>query len=256
MSNEQSVVPKAKKPITMIAICGVIVVLLVVALWYWKSPEKEAAEQTPPPEPAPAVPLETKPVIDYGKVQEDQELKELMDKRKEEYGVGEAVDMIAKADETLKVGESTVPMESIMDKIQLSIGDIVEKDLGPALSVKDNVGFGIYVVQPGDNIWNVHFDFLKDYFARRDVTLSPRSDEPDRAGFSSGVGKLLKFSENVVHVYNLSEQRLDSDLSLIHPLTKIVIYHMDRIYELLDEIDYGNVDSIEFDGEMLWIPTE
>ncbi len=70
------------------------------------------------------------------------------------------------------------------------------------------------------------------------------------------MGKLLKFSENVVHIYNLKKQELDSDLNLIHPLSKLVIYNMDRIFALLDQIDYDNVDHIEFDGEMLWIPSE
>ncbi len=244
----------SNRVIVIIVVCVVIVGLSVLGLWYWKS--RGTTTVTKKPSTKVAVPIETQPVIDYNKLEKDRELKDLMDKRKEEYGVGEGIDSIVKSDESLKIGDSTVSMQKIMDKIQLKIGDIVEKNIAKEAITEDKKEFGIYVVQPGDNIWNVHFEFLKDYFARKEVTLSPRSDEPNSRGYSSGVGKLLKFSENVVYIYNLKKQDLDSDLNLIHPLSKLVIYNMAWIFALLDQIDYDNVDHIEFDGEMLWIPSE
>jgi hypothetical protein len=116
--------------------------------------------------------------------------------------------------------------------------------------------YGIYVVRPGDNIWNIHFLFLKDYFARKGITLSPQSDEPDRRGYSSGVGKILKFSETMVYIYNIRQHKLDVDLNLIHPRSKIVVFNMAEALSLLDQIDYRNVKQIKFDGETLWIPAE
>jgi len=244
----------SNRVIAIIAICVIIVVLSAIGFWYWKSPGTTEVAKIPAAKVT--IPVKTQPVIDYSKITKDRELRDLMEKRKEEYGVGEGIDIIAKSDESLKIGGSIVPMQRIIDKIQLKIGDIIENDIGKEAGTEDKREFGIYVVQPGDNMWNVHFKFLRDYFTRKNVTLSPRSDEPNFRGYSSGVGKLLKFSENIVHIYNLKKQELDSDLNLIHPLSKLVIYNMDRIFALLDQIDYDNVDHIEFDGEMLWIPSE
>jgi len=102
----------------------------------------------------------------------------------------------------------------------------------------------------------LHFQILRDYFARRDLPVSFNADEPISNGSSTGIGKLLKFSENLVYIYNLRERRLATDLNLIQPLEKIVIYNMARVFELLDQIDFGNIDHIQFDGEVIWIPTE
>jgi hypothetical protein len=85
------------------------------------------------------------------------------------------------------------------------------------------------------------------------VTLSPLADEPDIKGFSSGIGKILKFSEKTVSIYNIKERKIAVDLNLIYPLSKVVVYNMDRIFALLDRIDYNNANRIQFDGETLWI---
>jgi hypothetical protein len=116
--------------------------------------------------------------------------------------------------------------------------------------------YGIYVVRPGDNIWDIHFHFLRSYFSERGVTLSPQADEPLPTGASSGVGKLLKFSENMVYIYNLRERKIDADLDAIQPLSKIVVFKLDTVFNLLGTIDYEEVDRIEFDGETLWVPAK
>jgi hypothetical protein len=94
---------------------------------------------------------------------------------------------------------------------------------------------------------------MKDYFAHKGATLSPFADEPVDGRRSSGVAKLLKFSENTVNIYNLKEHKLDTDLNLIFPLTKLVVYNMDQIFALLDLIEYEHVNNIQFDGETLWV---
>ena len=116
--------------------------------------------------------------------------------------------------------------------------------------------YGIHIVRPGDNIWNIHFQFLRNYFARKGIDLAPTADEPLAKGMSSGVGKILKFSENMVHIYNLRQRRLEMNLDTIHPLSKIVIFNLARVFAMLKQIDYGNVHRIEFDGETLWIPSD
>jgi len=243
------------RKIITIAICAFVVAAIAFALWQYMG--KTTGEPYASRDQV-SKPIEPEQVIDYGKMEEDSDLKDLMEKRKEDFGVGEGIDIIAKSDESLKIGGSTVPMSEIMEKIQLKIGDIVERDIAPgqADSAEPIKDFGIYVVQPDDNIWNVHYRFLRDYFERRGVALAPRSDEPDTRGLSSGVGKLLKFSENIVHIYSVERRALDIDLDMIHPLTKLVIYNMDRIFALLDQIDYNKVDRIQFDGETLWLPAD
>jgi hypothetical protein len=81
------------------------------------------------------------------------------------------------------------------------------------------------------------------------------ADEPLGGGRSSGIGKLLKFSENIVYIYNIRKRKLAEDLHAIIPLTKIVIYNMERIFSLLDQIDYEHLNRIQFDGVTVWIPS-
>ena len=231
-----------------------IILITGAGLWFWIM---KGSKLTPQNEPEKVhKPPNTKSVIDYNDIEKDQDLMALMQQRKAKYGVEKGVDIIAKSDESFKIGDSTVSMQEILDKIRIKSGDIVEKDLNSKKkgAMKNSETFGIYIVQPGDNIWNIHFNFLKDYFAHKGISLSPLADEPEKGGQSSGVGKLLKFSERTVNIYNIKERKIDVDLNLIYPLSKVVIYNMDQIFELLDLIDYEHVNRIQFDGETLWIP--
>jgi len=55
---------------------------------------------------------EPEKVIDYGKLKDegDEELNALMKERKEPYGIDKGIDMVVKPDESIKVGNETVPM--------------------------------------------------------------------------------------------------------------------------------------------------
>lgn len=247
---------------------GVFIAAVIAAaltLWDRKQAEIPPAPSTTVTGAVPA-PLPEKPVIAYDTGDIGEGSGELTEKRKAEFMLDKGVDLIVRADETLKIGDTTVPMQEILDRIRLQRGDIVEKNVPGAadpaqprdrpLSAQQADAYGIYVVQPGDNIWNVHFRFLRDYFHQRGLRLSPAADEPNRNGSSSGVGKILKFSESMVHIYNLREKKLDTDLDLIHPLTKIVIFDMAQVFSLLDQIDYEHVNHIQFDGKTLWLPAK
>jgi hypothetical protein len=241
-------------------IAGIVVLVVLVAalvVVMMRKPEATAPAPAPAPEKAEQAepvrrPVQEQPVIEAGS--EDQAAKDMMAERKAEYGMDEGVDIIARSDETVKIGDRTISMQEIADKIRIESGKFVEKDLAGGGSGDGVQIFGIYIVQPGDNIWNIHFRFLKDYFDDRGVRLSPLADEPDVRGFSSGVGKLLKFSENLVYIYNIEEKQFAPDLNLIYPNSKIVIYNMERVYALLDSIDTSQIDEIQFDGKNLWIP--
>jgi hypothetical protein len=196
--------------------------------------------------------------IDYGKIKEnsDKALADLMEERKQSYGVEQSIDMIVKSDESIKVGNETVPMKKILDQVRLEQGEILEKDMKKGSEKQKTEDYGIYVVQENDNIWDIHFKLLKDYYAQKGIHISPLADEPDSRGLSSGVGKILKFSEHMVYIFNLKEHKLETDLNQIYPLTKIVAYNMTFIFALLDRVNYDDVDRIEFDGETLWLPAE
>jgi hypothetical protein len=82
------------------------------------------------------------------------------------------------------------------------------------------------------------------------------ADEPVDQGMSSGVGKILKFSEAMVIIYNLVDKKVDSNINLLEPLSKIIIYNMDEVFSLLFEFNYDNIDRIQFDGTTIWIPAK
>lgn len=114
--------------------------------------------------------------------------------------------------------------------------------------------YGIYVVRTGDNIWNIHFQFLKEYFQTRGIILDSSADEPLSPGRSSGVGRILKFSEKMVYIYNLRERKLEPELNVIQPLSRIAVFNMGHVLDLFSRIDYDNIRHVRFDGETLWIP--
>lgn len=241
----------------IVVICVIVITASVAGLWFWLKQGTEPIDKNLS-EQVVRIPVKTEPVIDYNKLKEDKELQLSMQERKAKYGIEKGIDIIVKSDESIKIGSSTVPMQEIIEKMRLKSGDIIEKDVeSTAADSNEKIeAFGIYIVRHGDNIWNIHFKFLKDCFDHKGISISPLADEPDRLGFSSGVGKILKFSENMVSIYNIRERKLDVDLDLIIPLNKIVIYNIDRIFALLNQIDYSNVNRIHFDGETLWIPAE
>jgi hypothetical protein len=145
-------------------------------------------------------------------------------------------------------------LESQIDALADRRDELEGRLMADVLSEEPASLFGIHVVRPGDNIWNIHFQFLREYFGGRNIRIAPAADEPDDRGLSSGVGKILKFSETMVHIYNLRERRVEGDLDLIHPESKIVVFNLSEAFDLLSRIDRQNIRRLRFDGETLWIP--
>ena len=69
------------------------------------------------------------------------------------------------------------------------------------------------------------------------------------------MGKILKFAEGMVYIYNLREHRLAEDINIIHPMSKIIVFNMAKAIELIKQINYEDIKHIQFDGETLWLPS-
>lgn len=198
------------------------------------------------------------PAIDYQNIEKDKELKDLMESRKDSLGIKKSLDMIVHSDENMKIGDVKISMRDILEKAFLNEGAVFEEkiDASGAVVPPRIKAYGIYVVQPGDNIWNIHFNILKDYYESRGIIVSPKADEPMDKGQSSGIGKILKFSETMVIIYNLLEKKVDADINLLSPLSKIVVYNMEEVFSLLRDIDFDTIDRIQFDGKTIWVPAK
>jgi hypothetical protein len=198
------------------------------------------------------------PSIDYKNLEKDKKLKQLMVFRKEKFGFKKSLDMIVNSDETFKIGDVQIPMRDILEKATIKEGKVFQEKIEASGAVQPQKikKFGIYVVQPGDNIWNIHFNILKEFYDHQGIKISPVADEPINGGMSSGVGKILKFSETMVIIYNFIEKKIDSNIDLLEPLSKIIAYNMDEVFSLLQEVNYDNINRIQFDGKSIWVPTK
>ncbi len=199
-----------------------------------------------------------KPDIDYKKLKTDKSLNQLMKERKKKLGLKNSLDLVVRSDESFKIGRVKVSMRDILEKAFIKKGRVFQEQIEESGAVKPGKirSYGIYVVRPGDNIWNIHFNILKEYYESRGINVSPKADEPIGRGMSSGVGKILKFSETMVIIYNLKEKKVDTDINLIEPLSKIVVYNMEEVFSLLREINYDNINRIQFDGKTIWFPAK
>jgi len=198
------------------------------------------------------------PAIDYKYLKKNKELSQLMISRKESLGIKKSLDMIVHSDESFKIGDVQISMRDILEKAFILEGTVFEEKINDsgAVQPKKIKEYGIYVVQSGDNLWNIHFNILREFYEYQGINVSPNADEPIDEGMSSGIGKILKFSETVVIIYNLIEKKVDSDINLLEPLSKIVVYNMDEVFSLLHEVTYDNIDRIQFDGKTIWIPAK
>ena len=199
--------------------------------------------------------IKTPLVIDYKEMGKTNDLTAMMEQRKKSLSMDKSLDFIVRSDETFTVGEITVSMKEILKKALLKHQGVFEEKIQNSGEVIPETikEFGIVVIQPGDNLWNIHFRILQEYYETRGITLAGTADEPLDCGTSSGVGKLLKFSESMVTIYDLINGEIDTEINLLEPLSKIVVYNMGEIFSLLEEINYENVDMIRFDGETIWI---
>jgi hypothetical protein len=238
--------------------------------------------------PAPKSPT----VIDFAKIRDesDLDLNRMIDQRKGDFGLAESVDMVVAPEEAIKVGRETVSVADIIDQIEGRAADgqgeedlpvlnpesfepLVERDIGetspplpepqvvagkpetpkPAEPPKPPQDFyGVYVVRGGDNLWDIHFSFLREYLKHMGMEVSDRADE-GVGGRSTGVSRILKYAETLVHIYNMKTRKLDRNIHLLEPETKVVIFNLSHLDRILGDLKPGQLNRVRYDGRELFI---
>ena len=181
--------------------------------------------------------------------------KKLMDERKAEYGVDKGLDMVIKSNEIASINDKTIDMQKLEESEMIHKGELVSSDL-KGEDLKKSQNYGLYVVKSGDNLWDIHFRLLRELFNNNGIKLSIKADQPIKDGYSSGVGKILKFSEKMVRIYSLDSNALYFDINSIEPQGKVVIYKMNEIDSLLKDMTIKEIDNVIFDGKNIWIESK
>ncbi len=173
------------------------------------------------------------------------------EQRKKPFGLDKSVDAVARSDEKIQVGQHKVSVEELERKLVVEQrGDVREKSLqGGKISA-----WGVHVVRPGDNLWQIHYQLLREYLVGRGVKLPPQADQPQPKGYSTGVGKILKFAEHMVGVYNLRTGHMSKNLNQLEPGQKVVVFNLSEIFAQLDQVDPQEINGVMYDGRVLFFP--
>jgi hypothetical protein len=240
----------------------------LVALWFYRAPDSglgvEYKEGQAPPHAAkgvpeaaipPPAPSQQGPVVDVtpeppgeqpGLPSSEQV------QRKEPYGLENSLDAVVRSDESIKLGGKTVPIAELERKLVVEgRGAMLEKPLGKKQTV---TAWGVHAVRPGDSLWKIHYALLREYLAHRGQNLPTHADQPTRQGTSSGVGKVLKFAEHMVGVYNLKTGHMSRDLDLLESGEKVVVFNLSEIFEQLAQIQPQDLNGVMYDGRVLLFP--
>lgn len=172
--------------------------------------------------------------------------------RKQPYGLEKSVDAVVRSDESIKLGNQTVPVTELQRKLVVEgRGAMLET----ATDKKPQVtAWGVHAVRPGDSLWKIHYSLLREYLASRGVDLPANADQPRSSGQSSGVGKVLKFAEHMVGVYNLKTGHMSRDLDLLEPGEKVVVFNLSEIFDQLAQVDPRELNGVMYDGRVLLFP--
>lgn len=224
-----------------------------------------AAEPRPSPEQSAPLPPDTYPDVSPQAPQEE---------RKEAFGLKSSVDHVVQRKEPFEAHGRQWTIEEIERRLasrpsqtpqeteatrarstdKESLGGFARKSqvtqAGEA-SPQRVIYYGVRLVRPGENLWEIHYGVVREYFSRRGVDLPLRADEPRPDGRSTGVGRLLKFLESIVHVYDSRQNRLVENLHLLHPNDLIVFFNISDVFGALDHVDPKDLESLRYLGPTL-----
>ncbi len=214
-----------------------------------KSPDEAGAkpmEQMPPSPPLPRVSPEASQA-----------------ERREAFQLKNSVDFIVTKDEPFEAAGRMLTIGEILGIPQIGkdsseiVPSVEEKEIGsrvrrpiqtstaPAPS-RQIAYYGVKVVKRTENVWDIHYSILREYFARKDVILPTDSDKPSLDGRSSGIGRILKFIEGVVYVYSINGNQLIKNIDLIQPGSFIVFFKISDLFAALDAIQPEDLSSIRY----------
>ena len=172
--------------------------------------------------------------------------------RKRPYGLEESLDAVVRSDEKIKVGDKVIPVTELQRKLMVQQrGQVMESSLGKPEKISV---WGVHVVRPGESLWSIHFRLLREYMAARGVKLGAKADQPTTEGYSSGVGKVLKFAEHMVGVYNTQTRHMSRNLNMLEPGHKVVVYNLTEIFAQLAKINPRDLSGVMYDGRVLFFP--
>ncbi|MBI5521081.1 MAG: hypothetical protein HY910_00535 [Desulfarculus sp.] len=210
----------------------------------------ESAPAIPPPSPSqqgPVVDVTPEPPGETPALPSSEQVQ-----RKEPYGLEKSLDAVVRSDESIKLGKETVPVAELERKLVVEGRKaLLDKPLGKGQQI---TAWGVYAVRPGDNLWKIHYGLLGEYLSHRGHQLPPQADQPTRQGTSSGVGKVLKFAEHMVGVYNLKTGHMSRDLDLLEPGEKVVVFNLTEIFDQLAQIEPQELGGVMYDGRVLLFP--
>ena len=172
--------------------------------------------------------------------------------RKQPYGLESSVDAVVRSDESIKLGDQTVPISELERKLVVEgRGALLDKPLGQNQPV---TAWGVHAVRPGESLWKIHYALLADYLSHRGYIMPSHADQPTIQGLSSGVGKVLKFAEHMVGVYNLKTGHMSRDLDMLESGEKVVVFNLTEIFDQLAQIEPQDLKGVMYDGRVLLFP--
>ncbi len=231
-----------------------------------ESVPEQVRRPVPSPEPAPQ-PAHSAPAVSSPSYP-DVPPQASQDERKEAFGLKSSVDHVVQSREAFTAHGRQWTIEEIQRRLAGRapegaqetgegefIGGFVRKP-APWKSFEGGqkraaVYYGVRSVRPGESLWGIHYGVVREYLARRGIELPPRADQPRPDGRSTGVGRILKFLEGVVFVYNIRENRLVEDLNLLYPNDLIVFFKISQVFEALDQVRPEDLNAVRYVGPTL-----
>jgi hypothetical protein len=219
-----------------------------------KAPQAQTGQPAPAVKPPP--PSGQGPVVDVTPAPGDQTgapQSAEQAQRKQPYGLENSVDAVVRSDESIKLGNQTVPVTELERKLVVEgRGAMLDRPIDKKQQV---TAWGVHAVRPGDSLWKIHYSLLREYMASRGVELPVHADQPRSSGQSSGVGKVLKFAEHMVGVYNLKTGHMSRDLDLLEPGEKVVVFNLSEIFDQLAQANPRELNGVMYDGRVLLFPS-
>jgi hypothetical protein len=174
------------------------------------------------------------------------------EERKADFGLHKSLDIIVRSDESIVINDTEIPVAELERQLDLYRGEISEQHIS---SSQDQISaWGVHWVRAGDNLWLIHLNLLREYMAGRGVKMAWGADQPLPGGYSSEVGKMLKFAEHMVGVFNLRTGQMSHDLNWLEPGEKIVVFNLSEIFSQLRNVDLSDLSGLIYDGRVLIFP--